>query len=260
MELVFHGSNNTRDLGGIKTKDGRQIAPGRLIRSGTLCRMNASACRLLETQYRVKTMIDLRTPDEIGRHPLPKALKIPVVNVSLSEKAMLGIVSDSASIVQRIRAVVAAGMTETEFMEQTYRNLIVGKAAIAGYREIFDILLHTPDGAVLFSCAQGRDRTGMTAMMILSALGVSVVDIMDDYMIAPPAEREYFLISMMKNLHLASPDESAFAKAFASPSLSRFRYAMHCLEEEYGSVHTYLTSAVGLKDVEIDKLREMYLL
>lgn len=260
MELVFHGSNNTRDLGGIRTKDGRQIAPGRLIRSGTLCHMNASACRLLETQYRVKTMIDLRTPDEIGRHPLPKSLKIPVVNVSLSEKAMLGIVSDSASIVQRIRAVVAAGMTEAEFMEQTYRNLIVGKAAIAGYRKIFDILLHTPDGAVLFSCAQGRDRTSMTAMMILSALGVSVVDIMDDYMIAPSAEREYFLISMMKNLHLASPDEAAFAKAFASPSLSRFRYTMHCLEEEYGSVHTYLTEAVGLKDAEIDKLRKMYLL
>lgn len=68
------------------------------------------------------------------------------------------------------------------------------------------------------------------------------------------------MISIMKNLHLASPDEAAFAKAFASPSLSRFRYAMLCLEEEYGSVHTYLTETVGLKDVEIDKLREMYLL
>lgn len=259
MELVFHGSNNTRDLGGIKTKDGRQIAPGRLVRSGALYRMNASSCRRLETQYRVKTIIDLRTTAEIGRRPLPKALKIPVVNVSLSEKAMLGMVSDSASIVQKIRAVVAAGMTETEFMEQTYRNLIIGKTAMAGYQRIFDILLHTPDGAVLFSCAQGRDRTGMTALMILSALGVSVVDIMDDYMIAPSAEREYFLISLMKNLRLASPDEAAFAKAFASSSLSRFRCAERCLEEEYGSIHTYLTEAIGLRNAEFEQLRKMYL-
>lgn len=64
--------------------------------------------------------------------------------------------------------------------------------------------------------------------MILSALGVSVIDIVDDYMIAPSAEREYFLISLMKNLRLASPDEAALAKAFASSLLSRFRYAERC--------------------------------
>lgn len=99
----------------------------------------------------------------------------------------------------------------------------------------------------LFSCVQGRDRTGMTALMILSALGVSVIDIVDDYMIAPLAEREYFLISLMKNLRLASPDEAAFAKAFASSLLLRFRYAERCPEEEYGSIHTYLTEAIGFK-------------
>ena len=119
---------------------------------------------------------------------------------------------------------------------------------------------HTPDGAVLFSCVQGRDRTGMTALMILSALGVSVIDIVDDYMIAPSAEREYFLISLMKNLRFASPDEAAFAKAFASSLLSRFRYAERCPEEEYGSIHTYLTEAIGLRNAEFEQLRKMYLL
>ena len=119
---------------------------------------------------------------------------------------------------------------------------------------------HTPDGAVLFSCVQGRDRTEMTALMILSALGVSVIDIVDDYMIAPSAEREYFLISLMKNLRLASPDEAAFAKAFASSLLLRFRYAERCPEEEYGSIHTYLTEAIGLRNAEFEQLRKMYLL
>lgn len=117
-----------------------------------------------------------------------------------------------------------------------------------------------PDGAVLFSCVQGRDRTGMTALMILSALGVSVIDIVNDYMIAPSAEREYFLISLMKNLRLASPDEAALTKAFASSLLSRFRYAECCPEEEYGSIHTYLTEAIGLRNAEFEQLRKMCLL
>ena len=94
--------------------------------------------------------------------------------------------------------------------------------------------------------------------MILSALGVSVIDIVNDYMIA--AEREYFLISLMKNLRFASPDEAAFAKAFASSLLSRFRYAERCPEEEYGSIHTYLTEAIGLRNAEFEQLRKMYLL
>ncbi len=259
MEIIFHGCNNTRDLGGISTTDGKKIASRRLIRSGTLYRMNSVACRKLETQYQVRTVIDLRTPSEIDRHPLPSKLKIPIVNIPLSEHAMLGIIDDSAGITHKIRAVVAKGMTEAAFMNETYRNLISGKNAVSGYRRIFDILLDSPDGATLFFCEQGRDRTGMAATMILSALGVSIDDIRNDYLISPPTKKEFALIDVMRKLRLASEPEATFAKEFVSPSVSRFDYAVCYLEKQYGSIQEYLSEAVGLKKNEIEKLKANFL-
>lgn len=52
--------NNTRDLGGLPTKDGREIKCGLLFRSGRLYNLPPSTIEKLKA-LGIKTIVDLRT-------------------------------------------------------------------------------------------------------------------------------------------------------------------------------------------------------
>ena len=46
-------------------------------------------------------------------------------------------------------------------------------------------------GALLFHCTAGKDRTGMAAYLILSALGVEQKIIMEDYLLTNTVTQEF---------------------------------------------------------------------
>ena len=61
--ITFDNVNNFRDIGGLKTHDGRMMKPGILFRSGDLSRLSASDSEKL-LRLRLKLICDLRTPRE----------------------------------------------------------------------------------------------------------------------------------------------------------------------------------------------------
>ena len=69
------------------------------------------------------------------------------------------------------------------------------------------------EGAVLWHCTEGKDRCGLLAAMLLSALGVSREDIMEDYLLtnevnAPKAEMYY------QHMLMAGKSEAEVITAF----------------------------------------------
>jgi protein-tyrosine phosphatase len=49
------------------------------------------------------------------------------------------------------------------------------------YRQLVDLILEDERRPLLFHCSAGKDRTGLGAALILTALGVSREDILTDY-------------------------------------------------------------------------------
>ena len=74
---------NLRDLGDLPTTDGRTVRTGRLFRSGYLCDLQGSALATVEG-LGLRTIIDLRRPDEIRNRPHPDFDGTEVVHVSVS--------------------------------------------------------------------------------------------------------------------------------------------------------------------------------
>ena len=66
--LCLSGAPNTRDLGGLKTTDGRTVRSGRLLRSGSLGQLTESDIQLLQS-IPLRTVVDFRTDREISEKP-----------------------------------------------------------------------------------------------------------------------------------------------------------------------------------------------
>ena len=60
---------NTRDLSYIYNKDGKQIKPYKLIRSGATAQATTDDIAILVNQYHLKRVIDFRTLHEINEQP-----------------------------------------------------------------------------------------------------------------------------------------------------------------------------------------------
>lgn len=205
-------------------------------------------------------MVDLRTDGERKRHLVPVIDGVEVRHIPVLENAMLGITQDNASSAEKIKAIMRAGLSENDFMEQVYINIISDQHAISAYRALFQLLLSQETGATMYFCSHGRDRTGIATMLILSALDVPMKIIREDYLVMPVQEvRQQKLIAALALLHRITPEQAQFARAFCSPSAARFDNALRWIERYYGSVQNYLRQELHIGATEQTRLQELYL-
>lgn len=223
--------------------------------------MSAAAIRKLKEIYHVDRFVDLRTAEEIEGSPIPQSEGIHVVHVPILKQAMRGITRDSEPMRKKMQAILSAGMTEEEFMRQCYREMVSSPEAMKGYHRLFELLLDGEAHATMFFCSAGRDRTGIAAWLILSALGVPEEDILRDYLMTPfKLRRKSWGVALLKILHYFEEKEANFALAFMLPSRKRILGAIAWVQEEYGDVYTYLQKGIGLSDSEIEAFRAKYLM
>src|SRR5437763_11239467 len=64
--LELEGAANARDVGGLPTDDGRQIADRRLLRSDNLQGLTESDIKLLVEEFGLSTVVDLRATNEVA--------------------------------------------------------------------------------------------------------------------------------------------------------------------------------------------------
>ena len=258
--LKLPGANNTRELGGYKTADGSTVKTGRLYRSGELSKLSAAGFAALQEHYGVRQLVDLRTAEEMEGCPLPEVCPIPVEHVPILKQAMRGITRDSEPMRKKMQAVLASGMTEAAFMRACYGEMVSSPDARAGYHRLFELLLGRSEGATLFYCSAGRDRTGIAAWLILSALGVPENVIRADYLLTPGSIRRKALgVRILKALRYFDRAEADFALAFMLPSEDRIRGALEYITDHYGSMDAYLREGIGLTEEELRQLKAKYL-
>ena len=191
--IDLEGAENVRDLGGLPTRDGRTVRPGRLIRSDSLQELTPADVRLLVDELGVRTVVDLRTLVEVdteGPGPLHDDPRVEVRHLSLLPEE--GDATDAAAT-GTDAPVVLPWQKRDETLDEDERRR--GAAAVyqryLGERsdsivEALRVIAHG-DGATIVHCAAGKDRTGTVVAMALDAVGVDRDAIVADY--ARSAER-----------------------------------------------------------------------
>jgi protein-tyrosine phosphatase len=167
--LPIVGTYNIRDLGGYATDNG-QTRWRAVFRADSLHRLDAEGVATL-VEHRVRTVVDLRQPAELEKQPNPFATHpgVRYHNVSLFD------------------AVIPPPGAADVLLEM-YKLALANRGA--ALQSILTAIADAEDGAVLFHCTAGKDRTGIVAALLLSVTGVDHDTIVRDYavtaqMIAP---------------------------------------------------------------------------
>jgi len=167
-QLDWEGCFNVRDLGGLRTADGREIRRGALVRADSLERLTAAGWRTLEA-HAVRTVVDLRNADEIGVDAAPRPAGITTVRLALDR------------------------IEDREFWDRWSDGPVFGTPLY--YRPHLDrfahasaavvaAIAHAAPGGVAYHCSGGRDRTGMITILLLALAGVDPDDIAADYLLS----------------------------------------------------------------------------
>lgn len=158
------------------SKDGRKIKQGKLYRSGSLFDFDENDLIQLR-KYNIRYVVDLRSEEErdVHNYSLPQDL-IRYECSALHTKTglenfyfFLLLHPDSTSEeIKQAASFVREGYTILPFHNNAFQLLLS--------------LMEKDDGAILFHCSSGKDRTGVLAALIQKLLGISDEEIIKDYL------------------------------------------------------------------------------
>ena len=253
IELSYQ--KNCRDLGGLKTLEGKKIKNKRLFRSGHLHRVSEHDIELLKN-LKITDIVDFRSEKEfihkgnvilegVTYHNFPT-----LANDGSSQEKGSNEDSNLLSFMGKER-------NGFVYMTNLYAQIVTSEVGIKCYQNFFS-LLEQENKVVLFNCSQGKDRTGIAAYLLCYALGVVKADLMDDYLFTNIAMKQKIRELTPYFLKQKGTDESMLPSLYDVFSAKReyIESALKAIRDNYGSVDSYLENVLH---VDREKLKKLYL-
>lgn len=248
---------NMRDLGGLTTPSG-VVRTDEVYRSTALSHLDETG-RELFARLGITTVYDLRTTAE--RDAGPDAVAAGTTDVHLDVLADNS-TSGAASVTDFVTNpdAVAESLGDgkgRELMIATYRDIVNLPSALTAYRSFYLSLLDEDrDGAALFHCTTGKDRTGWAAVSLLTLLGVDETEVRADYL-----ETNTDLAPALKPL-LEAASAKGVDPALLQPVLgvddAYLDAALEEVDKRWGSIESYAVVGLGLGDDIATRLRERF--
>jgi len=235
--LPMTGGYNFRDLGGIRTKEGRYTKWGKLFRADELSNLTEDDLKYLSS-IPITSVIDFRAQSETKRSPdkLPHTVHftypIAITPGNLSTEG------------------VQANLLKTNIdshMKHMNRLLVSDPVCVRAFRIFFAIVQNNLSAPLIFHCSAGKDRAGMAAALVLFSLGVDEETVMGDY--------------LMSKIYLSDKYAAFIAKYPRAESIFTVKRmflqaGINQIKRDHGSIMNFLTKELK---VDIVRMRRLYL-
>jgi protein-tyrosine phosphatase len=253
IELV--GQDNFRDLGGYETSDGRRVKWRHLYRSGELSELSDDDVDKL-ADLGIRTVVDLRGETEVakkgpGRLP-PGATRTSIAIEPGDLSPILG-----PAFVTGDFSVVPEDLL-----------LQINREYVRDWRHRLAALLHVAaDPAncpLVFHCTQGKDRAGINAAILLSALGVPWETVVEEYLLSN-SQRRVGAEAGLKTLRESAARQRGITPEEVDMSNIRGLFFVHTsylgaahdeITKEFGSVEAFIRDGIGWSDSDLRHLRD----
>ena len=246
--LELPGSINFRDMGGYRTRDGRQVKWRQLFRCGALSMLSPAAVTAF-AELDIGVICDLRRVDEAQGNPTP-------VNAPFDVRQHIPIEPGSNDMLRAsIRDTSQSAADRVRFMTDITREL--ARNHHAEYRLLFDYLQGC-EGGFLFHCSAGKDRTGFGAALILAALGVDNETIMADYLLTNEAICLRTFMQTRMRVFYGAEFDNASLEAVGGVRADYLHAALQEIQANHGTMEAYLDT-IGVDGSAREMLQNRYL-
>lgn len=249
--LPLEQGSNFRDIGGYVTRDGKAVRWGRVFRSGAQPLLSPADLALVD-QLHIGTVVDLRSIEEREINPdvIDDRAGALFVSNDYGMKALMG------PMMARKGEHIYEGMER--LLAPQYRSL---------YRRIMASAAGT-EGAVLYHCSAGQDRTGVATALLYDLLGVDRETILADYHLSTGLRRPYWEMPRIDPAaYPGNPIAAHYARAYGDNKDARAEplYApggeshlaqfFTYLDATYGGSAGYMKQVLGFSDADLASLR-----
>jgi protein-tyrosine phosphatase len=237
-ELGLASAPNLRDVGGYRTSTGQWVRTGVVYRSAALTL--TSADKAVVDRLGISVDSDLRMADEIAKAPdvVPAGARYQHLDVIGGSGASYPSITDEASA--------------QHLMIQGERQMVTGTSAQQAYHSLLTDIAWT-DGASLYHCTAGKDRTGWASAVLLTLLGVPEKRVKADYLLS----NDYYFESPAVQAQLAAmpPAQAAIYRHLMDVEPEYLQAGFDQVRDSYGTMAAYARKGLGLSAATIKQLR-----
>lgn len=242
MIYHFEGIYNIRDLSDVPLKNGRRINPHTLLRSGHLAHATPSDIGRLR-QMGLSAVLDFRDPVEQEKR---RDAEIDgAVYYALPAFCKL----DPPSGVTPEQWNEEFHRNPEKFLDFAYEYMVDGDNALHAWKRLFEILLEAKGAPVLWHCKQGKDRTGIAAILVLTALGADWTAIEADFMLTNAIMQPQYDKMLRED-----PSGSSFLERYLFVSRARLELFLR----KAGDLNRYLEQVLGVGAEQCRLLQRWY--
>lgn len=262
--LPLEGGFNFRDLGGYPAHAGKQVQWGKLYRSGTMVDLTTHDYAYL-SKLNISVMCDFRAREELQQEPTAWKSFAPNADYQTRDYSMREIMSSSGAL--RFDQVKTAEQAQEMFKGFYRTSPYRFKESLSN---MFNALADNK-APLAFNCSAGKDRTGVAAALVLTALDVPRDVIEQDYAmtekVANFGQRE-----MLRRMRAEQQGKTAAAPHSgieAMPAAARnvfmgsdpifIRAMFEELEKNHGSARNFIRDELKIDDQKIARIQKLYL-
>ncbi|HKT76750.1 MAG TPA: tyrosine-protein phosphatase [Sphingobium sp.] len=247
--LPLTGAFNLRDFGGYETMDGRTVRRGMLFRSGTMTLLSKEDAAHLRS-IGIRSICDFRRESE-------RQLEPTLWHDEDVDYYCRDYMETSGMLGEMLREDRSTPEDMRQAMERLYRTLHIDHAE--SYRAMFQLLLkgRVP---IVINCAAGKDRTGVGAALILTALGVGRDNIVQDYLLTNSHADWDWLLSQVRISQGHGVKASAEVINALKAADAAYLHALYDqLDIDHGGIDAYLADVLGIDAAARAELRTLLL-
>lgn len=252
--IELEGLVNLRDVGGIRTVDGGEIATGRLLRSDNLQSLTAADIEAL-LDLGLTDVIDLRSAYEVhseGPGPMTVTESVTIHHFSLfrddpstSSGQLPAAALPWVGLVPSVRVGDEFASSYLSFLQDRPDSVVAALRTIAG-----------ADGASLVHCAAGKDRTGTIVALALLIAGAAPDAVVADY--AATNERIGRIVDRLMSSPTYADNLRGRTLATHEARPETMRAFVDHLDQEHGGIHGLLDQ-IGWSSADTDAMKSKLL-
>lgn len=251
--IQLENVENVRDLGGLVLGDGRYFSPGIIYRGASLHNMSKSDAAVLFSSLGIDCVIDLRCGWELEDKPDIMVEQADYCHIPFYDEDIVGV-----AYTRKAPNTVRIGHDFACVPEDFYRSLANGRTVGQMRKAMHEVIDRVCRGGHIYQhCSGGKDRTGILSCLLLTVLGASKEQIVEDYLYTNVSRDRHRNEVYARFLLLANGDED-LADELTESHRAKEEH-LECFFDEiantYGSLEAFFVRQLGVTE----ELRDSFL-